>query len=182
MASSVYKRQRDSFLTRSPLYLHRLFALIPGWISNHTPSKVWDVITYSFPKFNCFVEVLEWIITFYCGCNYLSMLGLRVMHVSKGGYFWWILSHWHPGTIKYPDSKVNGVNMGSIWGREDPGGPHVGPMNLAIWVVDVTTYPLQSFYPTSLISVSKILSWYQSMSEWVIKFNSLLGQQPTRSI
>ena len=23
--------------------------------------------------------------------------------------------------------------MGPIWGRQDPGGPHVGPMNFAIW-------------------------------------------------
>ena len=34
-----------------------------------------------------------------------------------------------------PDSKVHGANMGSIWGRKDPGGPHVGSMNFAIWVV-----------------------------------------------
>ena len=34
-----------------------------------------------------------------------------------------------------PDSKVHGANMGSIWGRQDPGGPHVGPMNFAIWDV-----------------------------------------------
>ena len=33
-----------------------------------------------------------------------------------------------------PDSKVHGVNRGPIWGREDPGGPHVGPMNFAFWV------------------------------------------------
>ena len=33
-----------------------------------------------------------------------------------------------------PDSKVHGANMGPIWGRQDPGGPHVDPMNLAIWV------------------------------------------------
>ena len=32
-----------------------------------------------------------------------------------------------------PDSKVHGDNMGPIWGRQDPGGPHVGPMNFAIW-------------------------------------------------
>ena len=32
-----------------------------------------------------------------------------------------------------PDSKVHGANMGPIWGRQGPGGPHVGPMNLAIW-------------------------------------------------
>ena len=37
--------------------------------------------------------------------------------------------------IQYPDSKVHGANMGSTWGRQDPGRPHVGPMNLAIWLV-----------------------------------------------
>ena len=34
--------------------------------------------------------------------------------------------------IDVPDSKVHGANMGPIWGRQDPGGPHVGPMNCAI--------------------------------------------------
>ena len=34
-----------------------------------------------------------------------------------------------------PDSKVHEVNMGPIWGRQDPGGPQVGPTNFAIWVV-----------------------------------------------
>ena len=33
---------------------------------------------------------------------------------------------------RIPDSKVYGANMGPIWGRQDPGGPHVGPMNFAI--------------------------------------------------
>ena len=32
-----------------------------------------------------------------------------------------------------PDSKVYGANIGPTWGRQDPGGLHVGPMNLAIW-------------------------------------------------
>ena len=36
-------------------------------------------------------------------------------------------------TYPGPDSKVYGANMGPIWGRQDPGGPHVGPMNFAIW-------------------------------------------------
>ena len=31
-----------------------------------------------------------------------------------------------------PESKAHGANMGPIWGRQDPGGPHVGPMNFAI--------------------------------------------------
>ena len=34
-----------------------------------------------------------------------------------------------------PDSKVHGANMGPLWGRQDPGGPHVGPTNSAIWEV-----------------------------------------------
>ena len=34
----------------------------------------------------------------------------------------------------YPDNKVHGANMGPTWGRQDPGGPHVGPMDLAIGV------------------------------------------------
>ena len=40
---------------------------------------------------------------------------------------WW--PHHH-----FLDNKVHGANMGPIWGRQDPGGPHVGPMNFDIWV------------------------------------------------
>ena len=35
--------------------------------------------------------------------------------------------------LSTPNSKVHGANMGPIWGWQDPGGPHVGPMNFAIW-------------------------------------------------
>ena len=37
------------------------------------------------------------------------------------------------GVRTIPASEVHGTNMGPIWGRQEPGGPHVGPMNLAIW-------------------------------------------------
>ena len=46
-----------------------------------------------------------------------------------------------------PDSKVRGANMAPIWGRQDPGGPHVGPMNFALWdvfqniFVDISLWP-----------------------------------------
>ena len=33
-----------------------------------------------------------------------------------------------------PDSKVHGDTMGPILDRQDPGGPHVGPINFVIWV------------------------------------------------
>ena len=36
--------------------------------------------------------------------------------------------------LSSPDSKVHRANMGPIWGQQDPGGPHVGPKNFAIWV------------------------------------------------
>ena len=35
----------------------------------------------------------------------------------------------------FPDSKIHGANVGPTWGHQDPGGPHVGHMNLAIWVI-----------------------------------------------
>ena len=52
------------------------------------PSKVWDKITYPFPNFNsCTVDVLGmdklFHPTLYNGCNYLSMLGFKLIHVSK---------------------------------------------------------------------------------------------------
>ena len=37
--------------------------------------------------------------------------------------------------INNPDNNVRGANMGPIWGRQDPGGTHVGHMNFAIWGV-----------------------------------------------
>ena len=60
---------------------------------------------------------------------------------------WYFPSHRDPGSpsssllcywrnacqVLVPDSKVHGANMGPTWGRQDPGRPHVGPMNLAIW-------------------------------------------------
>ena len=33
----------------------------------------------------------------------------------------------------FPESKVHGANVGHTWGRKDPGGPHVGNINFAIW-------------------------------------------------
>ena len=34
----------------------------------------------------------------------------------------------------YPDHKVHGANIGPIWGRQDPVGPHVSLKIFAIWV------------------------------------------------
>ena len=59
-------------------------------------------------------------------CLSLSPIDMLANH--QWGFTW--------GQIN-PDSKVYGANLGPIWGRQDPGGPHVGPMNLAIWEQEV---------------------------------------------
>ena len=48
----------------------------------------------------------------------------------------------------YPDSKVNEAYLGPTWGRQDPGGPHVGPMNLVIRVCIQTLFELVQWYNT----------------------------------
>ena len=60
-----------------------------------------------------------------------------------------LLYRWEPGNHRYhyPDSKVHEAYMGPIWGRQDPGGPHVGPMNLAIRAAYQTVW-LFFFSPT----------------------------------
>ena len=40
------------------------------------------------------------------------------------------------GSKHFPDSKIQGANMGPIWGRQDPVGPHVGPVNSAEFVIN----------------------------------------------
>ena len=48
-----------------------------------------------------------------------------------------------------PDSKVHGANVGPIWGRQDPGGPHVGPMNFAIW----------AGFSTRKVDIRELINW-----------------------
>ena len=74
-----------------------------------------------------------------------------------------------------PDSKVLGSNMGPIWGRQDPGGPHVGPINFAIQDAIVIKIPKSTsnyfnqdaFLGISLLQKSYfetcMLIWYLSV-------------------
>ena len=71
------------FVPCGPFYQHGL-TLITAWIGNHMPSKVWDEITYAFLNFNVRTRMDKWFHPIhYNGCNYLSMLGLKLNHVSK---------------------------------------------------------------------------------------------------
>ena len=64
-----------------------------------------------------------------------------------------------------PDSKIHGANMEPIWGWQDPGGPHVGPMKFVIWVwfseVDeINVFSLS--LPTAML-ISKLIAPVMSM-------------------
>ena len=55
-----------------------------------------------------------------------------------------------------PDSKVRGANMGPIWGRQDPGGPHVGRSNLAIWKDTFTTVEIQIWLSDLILGINPV--------------------------
>ena len=54
----------------------------------------------------------------------------------------------------FPDSKVHGANIEPIWGRQDPGRHHVGPMNFAIWVVKANSREKISIIKTARLFFS----------------------------
>ena len=72
-SSSLFNKREDV-----PLLLTWFNLIIPAGVSNHIPSKVRDKITYPFP--NSMVHP-----TLYGGFIYLSMLGLKLVHISNRG-------------------------------------------------------------------------------------------------
>ena len=59
------------------------------------------------------------------------LLGMRYSPWTTDFQYNFLDIMWTKGNI--PDSKVHGTNMGPTWVLPAPDGPHVGPMNLAIW-------------------------------------------------
>ena len=92
---------------------------------------------------------------FYMNYNNLhSSKNIRECHLQNLSHFVQAWICWHSklyGTntsLMTPDSKVYGANMGSTWGRQGPGGPHVVPMNFAIW--DLAVNRLNCFKETDI--------------------------------
>ena len=65
--------------------------------------------------------------------------------------------------------------MGPIWGRQDPGGPHVGTMNLAIWVCTIywCLFDLLWMFSVDLWDIffrvlhsSELLHWH--LGNWMV--------------
>ena len=59
------------------------FNLIPAWMSNHMPNKVWWNYI-SIPKLQ-WCTPLSILIPYLITCNYLSMPGSKLNHISKRG-------------------------------------------------------------------------------------------------
>ena len=72
-----------------------------------------------------------------------------------------------------PDSKVHGANMGPTWGRYDPGGPSVGPMNLAVWFLSVTLITISSLLLMRFSSFW-VRHFYRNMTLWRFWCNAFL--------
>ena len=65
-----------------------------------------------------------------------------------------------------PDSKVHGAYMGPTWGRQDPGGSHVGPMSLAYLVC--YTIVNQPVFTKKI----QTCTWYFENTTWLLIINS----------
>ena len=56
--------------------------------------------------------------------------------------------------------------MGLIWGRQDRGGPHVGPMNFAIWeIIYCFLFRLNAEDFHNMFYWFKIMGWGKKLSE-----------------
>ena len=63
-----------------------------------------------------------------------------------------------PALQANPDSKVHGANMGPTWGRQDPGGPHVGHQILAFWVKPMSC-PLRWWFHADRVDRDDVMIW-----------------------
>ena len=77
-------------------------------------------------------------IEFQCSLRLLPLL--QFINLLGYGYNWPIFYKKQPSAKRVerirrtiPHSKFHGANMGIIWGRQDPVGPHVCPVNFGIW-------------------------------------------------
>ena len=66
-------------------------------------------------------------------CRRSSWTAARLQETETGNCSQARVVHTLAFQFPFSDSKVHGANIRPTWGRQDPGGPHVGPMNLAIW-------------------------------------------------
>ena len=91
-------------------------------------------------------------------CHHSGWLKMTVSGATGACCLWEIYHYW-PLMLHVIIARFIGPNMGPIWGRQDPGEPHVGPMNFAIW--------------DAQIIITCLILWYCVMISFVDAFLSL---------
>ena len=77
-----------------------------------------------------------------------------------------VLHHWCMLKLPWntcPDSKVHGAIMVPIWGRQDPGGPHVGLTKFAIWPVTWTMCGNAALATSYTVKLRYIVEYYNTI-------------------
>ena len=109
-----------------------------------------------------------------------KLLRLTTNKLSRGLHEWHFVGGVHLSSVvpTYSSKKVALIArfMGPTWGRQDPGGPHVGHVKLAVWG-SISCQQLSSKTATlsklttdfTLHTYSKSYVWYLDMTEqdWV---------------
>ena len=135
--------------------------------SNYIPQYLWCVITCPCPWY-LFWHTRPHFTLLYINCAdcfSTCKAGRRQWYAGRScrGVPWWRVGYGMWWLVRrYPDSKVHGANMGPTWGRQDPGGPHVGHMNLAIWIHSVLQ-TLWTVKPSGVTSTQ--IYWDQAMDD-----------------
>ena len=93
-------------------------------------------------------QLLKWWTMIHSLVNWLFVFVISTLWTKLVWTIMRLLSFGPDEHRKHPDSKVHRANMGPIWGQPDPAGPHVGPMNFAIWAA--TKLPRSKMMPAML--------------------------------
>ena len=135
--------------TASPdLFLPITFSVHNGIAAFMYELHLWLLIHVFFKSFYhaCLLPIL-----FYSYPERFQLIFLCMIYIHGCVYtcfFFFFFYHFAYSFTAIPltNSKVHGASMGPVWGRQDPGGPHVGPRHFAIWVL-IYAYPeLFSFW------------------------------------
>ena len=104
------------------------------WMGNYITYNTMGLITYQCQDISKFMMVkqpkLAALISLYPVCHLHYIIRIPSRYWTRPEC-WYGINHsrvWHTS----PDSKVHVAYMGPTWGQQNPGGPYVGPMNLAI--------------------------------------------------
>ena len=107
-------------------------------ISNHSHGFLWlrmFVLEFVFPTKRKGKVILYDIIQRHSVLlrHLIDQPGLSIYSRAKSLFIFHIKRYHYLSRKWNPNNKVHGDNMGPTWVLPVPCGPHVGPMNLAIW-------------------------------------------------